>query len=46
MVTYANQVIPLPDDVDFEQGSMLLVNPLTAFGLLDYLKKHKAKAGI
>jgi NADPH:quinone reductase-like Zn-dependent oxidoreductase len=36
--------IPLRKDLDSEQGATLLVNPLTAVGLLDEAKKRGAKA--
>jgi NADPH:quinone reductase-like Zn-dependent oxidoreductase len=36
--------VPLRKDLDIEQGATLLVNPLTAVGLLDEAKKRGAKA--
>lgn len=36
--------IPLRKDLDIEQGATLLVNPLTAVGLLDEAKKRSVKA--
>ena len=44
MVTTALQCIPLPDEVTFEQGSMLCVNPLTVVGLVDRFKQYKGTA--
>ena len=46
MVTDAMSCLELPNDVSFEDGSMHLVNPLTAIGLIETLKEHKARAGI
>ena len=44
VVAGAMSCIPLPDDVSDEQGSMLLVNPLTAVAFFSIIKKggHKA----
>jgi NADPH2:quinone reductase len=36
--------VPLRKDVDSEQGATLLINPLTAVGLLDEAKRHGAQA--
>jgi len=46
MVTNATQCITLPDDISFEDGSTLIVNPLAALGLIDRVKGLKAKAAI
>jgi NADPH:quinone reductase-like Zn-dependent oxidoreductase len=46
MVTGANECLPLPDTMSFEQGSMHFVNPLTVLGLLDKAKEYKAAAVI
>jgi NADPH:quinone reductase-like Zn-dependent oxidoreductase len=44
MLTRAMSCIPLPDAMTFEQGSMLLVNPLTAVAFFNMIKAggHKA----
>jgi len=44
MVTSASYCFPLPKGVSDEQGSMLLVNPMTALAFLDMIinEKHKA----
>ncbi len=44
MVTSNKTVIPLDKDFDLEQGSMLLVNPLTVFAMVEIAKKRKLKA--
>ena len=44
MVTGKNSAIPLKKDVDTEQGSMLLVNPLSVMAMVDIAKKGKHKA--
>ena len=46
MVTKSNLVIPLKKGFDLEQGSMLMVNPLSVIAMLDIAKKggHKAIA--
>ncbi len=44
MVTSNKAVIPLGKDFDLEQGSMLLVNPLTVFAMVEIAKKRKLKA--
>lgn len=36
--------IPLHDNVSFEQGATLLINPLTAVGMLEEVKKGKHQA--
>lgn len=46
MVTDAMQCLPLPEEVSFETGSMMCINPLTALGLLDRIKSYKAEAVI
>ena len=46
MVTSAMQCLVLPDEVSFEQGSMHIINPLTAIGLLDKAKEYEAQAVI
>ncbi len=38
------QVIPLLPGVDFEQGCALIVNPMTAFGLLTRAEEHGSRA--
>jgi len=44
MVTKANMAIPLKKGVDLEQGSMLMVNPLSVMAMVDIAKKGKHKA--
>lgn len=46
MVTKNNMVIPLKKGLDLEQGSMLMVNPLSVIAMLEIAKKggHKAIA--
>jgi NADPH:quinone reductase-like Zn-dependent oxidoreductase len=46
MVTPASLCFPLPRAVSDEQGSMLLVNPMTAVAFFDIIKKEKHKAVI
>lgn len=45
-VTNATNCIPLDDNVSFEQGANGVCNPLTALGLLEECKKHKARCVI
>jgi NADPH:quinone reductase-like Zn-dependent oxidoreductase len=44
MVTPASRCVPLPEEVSDEQGSMLLVNPLTAISFFDIARRggHQA----
>jgi len=44
MLTSANRCLPLSDAVDDEQGAMLIVNPLTAWALVDIARKRGARA--
>jgi len=44
MVTSAQLCIPLNKDVSFEQGAMLLVNPLSALAILDIAQRGKHRA--
>ena len=44
MVTGKNSAIPLKKAVDMEQGSMLLVNPLSVMAMVDIAKKRKCRA--
>jgi NADPH:quinone reductase-like Zn-dependent oxidoreductase len=44
MLTKATYCFPLPDAVTDEQGSMLLVNPMTAVAFFDLIKQDKHKA--
>ncbi|MCH7658850.1 MAG: zinc-binding dehydrogenase [Bacteroidetes bacterium] len=44
MVTKNRLVIPLKKNVSLEQGSMLLVNPISVIAMLDIAKKGKHKA--
>ncbi|MFY0687182.1 MAG: zinc-binding dehydrogenase [Cyclobacteriaceae bacterium] len=43
MVTSNKTVIPLRKEVDLEQGSMLLINPLSVFAMVEIAKKRKIK---
>ncbi len=43
MVTSAFRVIPLGKNINDQQGSMLLVNPLTAYAFIEMAKKHRAE---
>jgi NADPH:quinone reductase len=44
MVTPASRCVPLPDEISDEQGSMLLVNPMTAVAFFDMARRggHRA----
>lgn len=44
MLTTARRCIPLEDTVPDEQGAMLIVNPLTAWALMDIARKDGARA--
>ena len=44
MLTSANMAVPLKKSVDLEQGSMLMVNPLSVIAMIDIAKKGKHKA--
>jgi NADPH2:quinone reductase len=44
MVTGASSCLPLIDGISAEQGSMVFVNPLTAYAMLDIARKAGAKA--
>ena len=44
MVTSAMNVIPVGNDISFEQAATLIVNPLTALSFMDIIKKYKHKA--
>ena len=46
MVTTATNVAPIPDHVSMEQGSMMLVNPMTAMAFLQMARKGKHRAVI
>ena len=45
-VTSATNCIALDDNISFEQGASGIANPLTALGLLEKIKEHKATAVI
>lgn len=45
-VVKSGECLPLNDDTSFEQGSMSLVNPLTAIAMLDIVKNKKEKCVI
>lgn len=44
MLTSAMRCVPLTDAVPDEQGAMLIVNPLTAWALMDIARKDGARA--
>jgi len=44
MVTKSNMAVPLKKNVDLEQGSMLMVNPLSVMAMVDISLKGKHKA--
>jgi NADPH:quinone reductase-like Zn-dependent oxidoreductase len=44
MLTKATYCFPLPDTISDEQGSMLLVNPMTAVAFFDLIRHDKHKA--
>jgi NADPH:quinone reductase-like Zn-dependent oxidoreductase len=44
MVTKASYCFPIPDSISDEQGSMLLVNPMTAVAFFDIVRGEKHKA--
>jgi len=39
-------IIVLPDEIDYDIGSMHFVNPLTALGLVDRIIENGSAAGI
>jgi NADPH:quinone reductase-like Zn-dependent oxidoreductase len=44
MVTPASRCVPLPEEVSDEQGSMLLVNPMTAVAFFDIARRENHRA--
>jgi NADPH:quinone reductase-like Zn-dependent oxidoreductase len=44
MVTPASRCVPLPDEISDEQGSMLLVNPMTAVAFFDMARRDGHRA--
>ena len=44
MCTSVMKTVPLPKDLDLEQGSMMLVNPMTAMAFIQLAKKGKHAA--
>jgi len=44
MITSVAKCIPLNKDIDQEQGSMLIVNPMTALAFFDIAKRNKHQA--
>lgn len=44
MVTSASTCFPLPKKLSFEQGSMMIVNPMTAYAFFDIAKRNKHAA--
>ena len=45
-ITENKQVIPLPDDIDFDHAASSFVNPLTAIGMVERCKELGAKSCI
>ena len=45
-VTGTRNIIPLSDELSYEEGASSVVNPLTALALVDRLKELKVKACI
>ena len=46
IVTDVRSIIPIGDDISFEQAASLFVNPLTAIGMVDRLKELRSRATI
>jgi NADPH:quinone reductase-like Zn-dependent oxidoreductase len=44
MVTSASTCFPLPKELSFEQGSMMIVNPMTALAFFDIAKRNRHPA--
>ncbi|MCD4770196.1 MAG: zinc-binding dehydrogenase [Bacteroidales bacterium] len=44
MITSATNCIPLNSKIDYEQGSMLIVNPMTALAFIDIARRGNHKA--
>ncbi|MFN7018109.1 MAG: zinc-binding dehydrogenase [Fimbriimonadales bacterium] len=44
MLTSATRCVPLRDTVSDEQGAMLIVNPLTAWALMDIVRNNRQRA--
>lgn len=44
LVTSASTCFPLPKDLSFEQGSMMIVNPMTAYAFFEIAKRGKHAA--
>lgn len=44
MVTLASRCVPLPEEISDEQGSMLIVNPMTAVAFFDIARKEGHRA--
>ena len=44
MVTSAMRCSPLPSEVTLEQGSMMLINPMTALAFIDIARKEQHRA--
>jgi NADPH2:quinone reductase len=44
LVTSASTCFPLPRDLSFEQGSMMIVNPMTAFAFFEIARHDKHEA--
>lgn len=45
-VTDAKSIIPIGDDISFEQAASLFVNPLTAIGMVERIKELGSKVTI
>ena len=46
IVTDVKAIIPIGDDITFEQAATLFVNPLTALGMVERLKQLRSKVTI
>ena len=44
MKTSVMKTVPLPGDIDLDQGSMMLINPMTAMAFIELLKEGKHAA--
>jgi NADPH:quinone reductase-like Zn-dependent oxidoreductase len=44
LLTSAMNVVPLPDEISFEQGAMMLVNPMTAMAFMHLVREGKHQA--
>jgi NADPH:quinone reductase-like Zn-dependent oxidoreductase len=44
MLTPATKIIPITKDIEYEQGAMLIVNPMTALAFMEIVKAGKHRA--